>query len=135
LLWDAINKYNDKEPFNLIAWVILPDHWHLIVEPKQNQLSTLMKNIKLSFAQCYLKTLGTKSGRTWQNRFWNHMIRDDLDMNRHLDYIHYNSVKHGLSDSPIDYDHSSFGDYVDKGMYSNVWGTRDIKIHKGEYGE
>ena len=135
LLWDAIHKYNEREPFQLIAWVILPDHWHLIIEPKRNDVSKLMKCIKLSFAQHHLRGQGRTSGRTWQNRFWDHMIRDDEDMRRHLDYVHYNPVKHGLVQSPIDWRYSSFSAFVKEGMYTTDWGSNEANVSHGDFGE
>ena len=135
LLWDAINKQNEREAFHLIAWAILPDHWHLIIDPKRNDISKLMKCIKLSFAHHYLRSQRQSSGRTWHNRFWDHMIRDEDDMNRHIDYIHYNPVKHGLVQSPIDYEHSSFNGFVDEGMYPADWGSSEIVDSSGEFGE
>ncbi len=135
LLWDAIHKYNERESFQLIAWVILPDHWHLIIDPKRNDVSKLMKCVKLSFAQHHLRGHGRTSGRTWQNRFWDHMIRDDDDMRRHLDYVHYNPVKHGLVQSPIDWQHSSFRAFVREGVYTADWGSNEVIVSHGDFGE
>lgn len=134
-LWDAINKYNEQEPFHLIAWAIVPDDWHLIIDPKRNDISKLMKCIKLSYAYYYLRSQGQTSGHTWHNRFWDHMIRDEDDMSRHIDYIHYNPVKHGLAQAPKDYEYSLFRDFVDEGLYQADWGSREVVVSKGEFGE
>jgi putative transposase len=59
----------------------------------------------------------------WQRRFWEHLIRDEEDLKRHLDYIHYNPVKHGYVNSPCDWTYSSFKQYVKKGFYEMDWGS------------
>lgn len=135
LLMSTINQYRKQIPFDLVAWVVLPDHWHCIVDPCDNDLAALMKKIKLSFAQKYLKAQGTNSGRTWHNRYWDHIIRDERDMNRHLDYIHYNPVKHGLVDASANYLHSSFAKYVAEGLYPSGWGSTGFVKIEGEFGE
>ncbi len=58
----------------------------------------------------------------WQRRFWEHLIRDDEDYRMHMDYIHYNPVKHGLVNRVKDWPHSTFHRYVRKGIYSEDWG-------------
>ena len=59
----------------------------------------------------------------WQRRFWEHTIRDEDDFIRHVDYIHYNPVKHSLAESPKDWPHTSFHRYVDMGVYDKEWGS------------
>jgi putative transposase len=58
----------------------------------------------------------------WQRRFWEHTIRDERDYRNHCDYIHYNPVKHGLVKYPRDWPHSSFHEFVEKGLYPQSWG-------------
>ncbi len=58
----------------------------------------------------------------WQRRFWEHTIRDDADLVRHIDYIHYNPVKHGLAAQVRDWPHSSFHRYVKLGALPKDWG-------------
>lgn len=135
LLWESIDKYRRSSPFSLVAWAILPDHWHCIVSPGKNDLATLMKKVKLSFAMRFLKRQGLSSGRVWQNRYWDHIIRDQQDLNRHIDYIHYNPVRHGVVDSSLDYPHSSFSDFVDRGLYESTWGAVDSVRLEGDFGE
>lgn len=119
LLWESINRYQQKANFELIAWVVLPDHIHMIIDPKENNLSTLMKKIKLSFSMKCLKEQNLKSGKVWQNRFWDHIIRDQNDMNRHIDYIHYNPVKHQVINSPFEWKYSTINEYKNKGYYQS----------------
>jgi putative transposase len=58
----------------------------------------------------------------WQRRFWEHQIRDDEDYAKHLDYVHYNPVKHGLVTHAKDWQYSSFHRYVNRGSYEENWG-------------
>ena len=68
----------------------------------------------------------------WQRRYWEHQIRDDVDLQRHADYIHYNPVKHGLVSNVKDWPHSTFDKYVEHGMVDKNWGGYD---ENGMFGE
>ena len=70
----------------------------------------------------------------WQRRYWEHTIRDDADFERHVDYIHYNPVKHGLAARVVDWPHSSFHRYVARGVLPSDWGG-NIRDVKGSFGE
>jgi putative transposase len=61
----------------------------------------------------------------WQRRFWEHLLRDDEDWRRHMDYIHYNPVKHGYVENLGDWAHSSFRQAVMDGLYAPEWGTEE----------
>jgi putative transposase len=135
LLWRAIDATRAKHPFDLIAWVVLPDHMHLLIDPLQCNLSGVMRKIKLVFSTKYRERLGLVSGKVWQNRFWDHRIRDHEDFNGHVDYIHYNPVKHGLVSAPRDYPYSSFREYRARGYYSDDWGVREQIVIDGSFGE
>lgn len=122
-------------PFKIDAFVILPDHLHSIwtLTDGESNYSMRWQLIKGNFSWLYSgfkskdisESMIRKSEKgIWQRRFWEHLIKDDKDFNRHCDYIHYNPVKHGLVSSPIEWEHSSFEDYVQKGMYSVNWGYR-----------
>ena len=65
--------------------------------------------------------LKKKEQTIWQRRFWEHLIRDDRDLIQHVEYIHYNPVKHGLVKAPWDWEYSSFYRYVREGMYDPEW--------------
>ena len=69
--------------------------------------------------------LKKKEKPIWQRRFWEHLIRNNNDLKRHIEYIHYNPVKHGLTKAPIDWAYSSFNHYVKKGIYDIKWGADD----------
>ena len=107
-------------PFNIDAWVLLPEHLHCIwtLPEGDTDFSKRWGLIKADFS----KKLIRSATPIWQNRFWEHLIRDDRDLQRHLDYIHYNPVKHGLVDSPKDWPSSTFHRYVEKGLYPANWG-------------
>jgi putative transposase len=77
--------------------------------------------------------LNITSGQIWQNRFWDHVIRNQDDMNRHIDYIHFNPVKHGLVSKPFDFRYTSIHQYRDD--YSDDWGIKEEIDTTGEYGE
>ncbi|WP_263970621.1 REP-associated tyrosine transposase [Leptolyngbya sp. KIOST-1] len=61
----------------------------------------------------------------WQRRFWEHQIHNEADFSQHVDYIHYNPVKHGQVGAPRDWPHSSFHRYVADGAYSADWGAME----------
>jgi len=134
LLWQAFGNIYKKGSFELFAWAILPEHMHIIIDPKNNNLSELMKRIKLSFSRKYRFKSGVE-GRVWQYRFWDHIIRNQEDLNRHLDYIHYNAVKHSITSNPFSYEHSSLAKFFNKGYYEKDWGVRNPIIYEGDYGE
>ena len=110
--------------------VVLPEHLHCIwqLDGADVDYSTRWQMIKARFTR--------KSTRppkpTWQPRFWEHAIRDEEDLHRHLDYIHYNSVKHGYAKAPAAWRWSSFGKFVRKGWYPPDWGAdADVQSIRG----
>ena len=135
LLWQTLESANETSRLGIIAWVVLPDHFHLVMDPFDNDLSKHMKRVKLSFSTNYRKRMGLRKGRVWQYRFWDHIIRDQVDMNRHVDYIHYNAVKHGLVTSPFQWQFSSIHSYFNKGLYQHDWGVKEPKRFEGSFGE
>ena len=68
-------------------------------------------------------TNNRKEKAVWQRRFWEHIIRDENDWKNHMNYIHYNPVKHGFVPSPGDWQHSTFRYWVDRGLYEKDWGS------------
>lgn len=133
LLKSALDKHL-VTPSAMVAWVILPDHFHAVIEPADRDLSLLMRRIKLSFSAGYRLKQNLKMARLWQLRFWDHIIRDEEDLRRHLDYIHYNPVKHGIVGSPHEYRYSSFGEFLKRGQYVPEWGKSEVDF-VGEFGE
>ena len=106
--------------YKLIAYNIQPNHIHCIIKPKNiSDYSKIIKSFKYSFTKEY-KNKNRILLKIWQNRFYEHTIRDEKDMNVHLDYIHYNSMKHNKV-APQNWEYSSFEKYVKRGMYDINW--------------
>ena len=125
----------NKSDFEIVAQVLLPNHFHMIIDPMKNDISSIMQKIKMSYGMFYRRTTSLRSGRVWQHRYWDHIIRNQDDMNRHIDYIHFNPVKHNFVRNPFDWEHSTIHEYKKNGMYSDDWGVTDqIKID-GNFGE
>jgi putative transposase len=125
-------------PFNTVAIILLPDHIHAlwILPVGDSDYSTRWKSIKAHFTIEWLKRgheeavvpNGYSDQRRrgiWQPRFMEHTIRDELDLQNHADYIHYNPVKHGYVSNPRDWPWSSFHRYVRSGDYDINWGSKD----------
>jgi putative transposase len=119
--------------YKVDAWVILPDHFHAIMTPSGIDLSSVVQSLKQSFSMNYRKRCCV-TGKVWQLRFWDHVIRDKEDMRRHVDYIHYNPVRHGLVDDPSVYALSSATAHPTS--VERIVGSTGITIDSGdEYGE
>ena len=113
------------------AWVLMPDHLHLLFNIANKNISDVIHNFKIGFSRKFRDSY--RPGRVWQNRFWDHIIRDQNDFTRHFDYIHYNPVKHGMVRRPFDWNYSSIHDYSD--FYSIDWGVKGNFDFTGTYGE
>lgn len=133
LLIDSIDKFwNSWDETLPDAWVILPDHFHIIITPKEQTISQLIHRFKIKFSRHIRDNV--RPGKVWHNRFWDHVVRDQDDLNTRIDYIHYNPVKHELVDDPFTYEHSSLGKYFNKGLYAPDWG-RKLSFAGVEFGE
>jgi putative transposase len=71
----------------------------------------------------------------WQRRYWEHLIRDDSDYGKHVDYIHYNPVKHGYVIRPIDWPYSSIHRYIADGVLDKKWAYSIVENNEEEFGE
>jgi putative transposase len=115
----------------MVGYVFLPDHCHLLIRPTgSSTFSQIMHSLKPNFTKAYKEATGiVGSMKFWQKRFWDHIIRDEMDLERHLDYIHYNPVKHGLTTKPEDWRHSSFLAWKERGAYPDGWGwTEPVSV-------
>ncbi len=118
LLRHAFREELNKRPFVIDSIVVLPEHLHTVWTLPENDsdYSGRWRAIKSSFTKALNKAgkAGAKNNRSeydvWQKRFWEHMIRDETDYFRHLDYIHYNPVKHGLVQSAAHWQYFLFID-------------------------
>jgi putative transposase len=131
LLRNTFRTVRAERPFTIDAIVILPDHLHAVLTLPDGDAdySGRWRAIKSNFTH-ELRLAGMlltpdKRGeyRLWQRRFWEHTIRDDTDFQRHVDYIHWNPVKHGLTEHVADWPHSSFHKYVRQGLLPLGWAT------------
>jgi len=138
LLTDHIEKLRTsfldvktKLPFDLSAVVIMPDHLHLIMAlpPGDADFSNRMKQIKARFSRQFPKTEERSISRInrgergiWQRRFMEHLIRDERDLESHVNYIHFNPVKHGYVKRPVDWPYSSLHRYIKQGWRQIDWG-------------
>ncbi len=140
-LRDAYRKVSERQPFETIAICILPDHLHAIWELSEGDadFSGRWSQIKRGFSWGMEPRLVTESKRErrekgiWQRRFWEHQIRDDEDLRRHVEYTYYNPVKHGLVSRVADWPYSSFQRDVKAGLFPVDWaGDAD---ESGGFGE
>ena len=132
LLLSVIREVKSSSGFAMRAYVILDDHFHWIITPRKQSFSSIMQSIKLRFVHRFKKEIGQKNNVTlWQRRFWDHVIRNAEDHHRHMDYIHFNPVKHGYVSRPLDYKWSSFNTHVKLGNYTTGWGVLTVpeEIH------
>lgn len=112
-----------RRSFQLDAIVVLPDHLHCLwqLPAGDADYSNRWKMLK-SYVTRHMQG---QPGPLWQPRFWEHMIRDDEDRQRHIDYIHFNPVKHGLTNDPVAWPASSFRRYLERGIYPTGWGRSE----------
>jgi putative transposase len=127
LLREVFRSVRQRRPFVIDAVVVLPDHLHTLwtMPEGDSDYSGRWRAIKAQFSRA-LANDGVSLVRNrrggydlWQRRFWEHMIRDDDDFVRHVDYIHYNPVKHGLVENPFDWRWSSIHAYARKSIIAD----------------
>jgi len=130
VLRQAFRAVQISHPFNLDAVVILPEHLHCIwkLPEGDDRFDLRWRMIKAAFSRSFKIEEDISPSRTrrrergiWQRRYWEHAIRNEEDWRGHVDYIHYNPVKHGYVSRAADWPHSSFHRYLKKGMYSDDW--------------
>ena len=134
LLTEAFSRARRMSQFSMTAWVILPDHFHCLITSPDGNTPRIVQRIKLSFSKQLRFNTG-QSGRIWQHQYWDHIIRSEDDMRNHIDYIHYNPVKHRLIDSPRLWPHSTFSAYLNSGYYESGWGDREMSWDENRFGE
>jgi putative transposase len=124
LLRVTMRRAKEHHPFTMRAYVFLHDHFHLLIfVPETTNVSKLLQSIQRNFTRNYQKAHHIDEPvRLWQRGFWDHVIRDERDFANHLDYVHYNPVKHGYVSEPEAYAHTSFHEYVRRGWYEVGWG-------------
>jgi putative transposase len=134
-LREVLKKAKQRHPFHIDAIVVLPDHLHTIwTLPKEDSdypkrwmliKSGFSRNIpKLEFRRKSRIVKGERG--IWQRRYWEHMIRDERDYEQHVNYIHYNPVKHGYVAKAAEWEHSSIHRYINRGIIDKNWGCADF---------
>jgi len=138
----AVASTRERLPFTIDAIVVLPEHLHAIMTLPEGDtdFSNRWSLIKRRFTDALTAT-GVRLPRhrneeaaLWQRRFWEHTIRDDRDFERHVDYVHFNPVKHGLVGQVRDWPHSSFHRYVRSGVLPADW-AGDFSEKQTGFGE
>jgi len=142
-LGEAFRAVQAAHPFTVDAIVLLPDHLHCLwtLPPDDADFARRWGQIKRLTSRAERATLpqGRTASQTrrhesglWQRRFWEHQIRDEADLARHVDYIHFNPVKHGHATRAADWPHSSLHRFVRLGLLPPDWGGTDLA---GDFGE
>ena len=125
LLLDAFRDAKRRHHFRHLAHVILDDHIHwLLIAERGSTVPEIVSAFKreVCFSRHH-QNLPWKN--LWQPRYYDHILRNDRDLFRHLDYIHYNPVKHGYVAMACQYRWSSFHAWVERGQYPQTWGTSE----------
>lgn len=142
ILLHSVASVHRRLPFDLLAFVLLPNHLHCIgsMPDGDDDFPTRWRQIKSLFTREYLLTGGhdwdvtpqsRRQGRrgVWQPRYWEHRIRDEKDYFRHRDYIHLNPVRHGYVERPEDWPWSSFHRHVRMGWLDPHWpGSSPVEL-------
>lgn len=138
----AFRVARTARPFNVIAIVVLPDHlhclWRLPAGDADN--ATRWRHVKSMFSRSLpgderrsARRVAKAERGIWQRRYWEHLVRDERDMTAHIDYIHYNPVKHGHVARVCEWPYSSFHQFVRSGLLPVDWS--DKAFAPGKFGE
>lgn len=143
LLKESFRYLQLEKPYKTKTIVILPDHIHAIWELPMfdSDYSRRWQKIKGRFTQ-KLVSEGVNLAKDtrgeyilWQRRFWEHTIKNEDDLEKHIDYVHYNPVKHKLVERVSDWPYSSFHEYVVKSILPEDWGSHEKRVIEGDFGE
>ncbi|NJN48008.1 MAG: transposase [Candidatus Competibacteraceae bacterium] len=142
MLRQVFRTVKDRHPFEIDAMVVLPEHLHCIwsLPPGDADYKTRWALIKAGFSRVVpggerrsVSRLKRGERGIWQRRYWEHVIRDEQDFERHIEYIHWNPVKHGWVSRVRDWPHSSFHAYVQRDIYPADWACEpDGTVNGGE---
>jgi putative transposase len=125
-----------ERPFRIDAIVVLPEHLHAILTLPEGDADFpgRWRRIKGAFTHGLLREGVALPGRggagysLWQRRFWEHTIPDEIDLMRHVAYIHFNPVRHGYANSPVEWPYSSIHGFVRRGLVAADWGGEEDAI-------
>ncbi len=144
LLRAVMAKVKQRHPFHIEAMVVLPNHLHALWTLPKGDSDYPMRwmLIKAGFSRCIAPGERCSSSRVakgerglWQRRYWEHLIRNESDYARHVDYIHFNPVKHGYVKRASDWPHSSIHRYIEAGLVDRDWGMCQGVDERNGYGE
>jgi REP-associated tyrosine transposase len=142
-LRSAFREARQRHPFTIDAVVVLPDHLHAVwtLPEGDRDFATRWRLIKSTFSRNFAVGEPISASRVakgergiWQRRYWEHTIRDENDLARHIDYVHINPMKHGLVERVGDWPYSSFYRMVKLGIYPEDW-AGDAAELGGDFGE
>ena len=131
LLRSSYLKVTSERPVETQAIVILPDHLHALWQLPENDCDYAQRwrQVKTHFSRNLPQTEHISTSRQrkgergiWQRRYWEHQIRDEVDLQRHIDYIHFNPVKHGYVNTSSKWPYSSIHRYIKQGLITPNWG-------------
>jgi len=138
----AVRRARVLAPFRIDAWLVLPDHMHAIWTlpegdddfPRRWRVIKDLFSRRLDPLEKISRSRASQGERgIWQRRYWEHAIRDDPDLAAHLDYVHFNPVRHGHVSHPAEWPYSSFRACVARGLYPSAWlGSDDGRHDRGE---
>ncbi len=142
ILREAFKRVKQNYAFTIDAMVALPDHLHCIwtLPESDNNYAIRWRLVKTWFTKHCNQDLRLVQNQTkarrqeqalWQHRYWEHAIRDEDDFQHHVEYIHYNPVKHGYVASAVDWPYSSLQRYIKNGSVPADWGSSMIEIPDG----
>ena len=140
----VIHAVKSLHPFALLAMVVLPEHLHAIwrLPAGDSNYPLRWSLIKSAFSRRLAKRETIHDARrakrergVWQRRYWEHQITCDTDLSRHVDYIHYNPVKHGWVARAADWRHSTLHAYIARGMATRDWGGGAVAGSDDRFGE
>jgi putative transposase len=126
----AVRVVRTRHPFHIDAWVVLPDHMHCIwtLPSGDADFPARWQAIKAAFSRSVppaedrrVSLIRRREAGIWQRRYWEHTIRHEQDFAVHMDYVHFDPVKHGLAARPADWPFSSFERCAALGMYPSDW--------------
>ena len=119
LLLDTLRQAKPLHLYAMLGYAIMPDHVHLVIRlGETSRLDRLMQSIKWNYTRNYKRDHGLNGSLSlWQAGYWDHLVRDESDLEACLAYVHYNPVKHGLCQDAADYPHTSLATYLRRGWY------------------
>jgi putative transposase len=141
-LRNAVRATRARFPFHIDAWVVLPDHMHCLwtLPPEDFDFPARWQMIKATFSRSvphsdnqHASLVRKRESGVWQRRYWEHTIRDENDYAAHMDYIHFNPVKHGLAARAADWPFSTFAQCMKLGIYPADWAIQSVTL--GDAGE